>query len=433
MKVGFGDWGAAGIQGLAALLLSLASGCSSESQSPTEVEGRGVELRSSSWDVDMAIVLTDTAGLNVNCSDTKFTLHFEPRSDAALSVISGLETAVYVSNLARNAGPHPTYGLNQLLQLPTHSCPFFEATVRELSLWGNDADADGVADSIDATGTATGQVFLGDNYATVKFTFSMHGVPDTTPPQLEVPESIMALGGVWIGSSEPLTTTSQVTLVGDGHRIPLTGAPSDTAALTNFWSQVILPLGVDWNVEATGSDLALNGFDSAKSLHVPSTADPGLFAQDGFEGELKGQLMGDAKVVSGLGTLPALGGQSSLLVPPGSSALLHLERAAAATNLRFSQQFVSATTLVGGSLGVRAGVAYGTQVVQPDPVAWSSASISTGDAEWPYAAPKQDFTLALEEAGSDVLLTIAPPKCFRTPCLPDSSSSGILIDDIRFE
>jgi len=159
-------------------------------------------------------------------------------------------------------------------------------------------------------------------------------------------------------------------------------------------------------------------------------ADPGLFAQDGFESTPLLTLTGDAKIVTSVGTLPAIQGKKSLFVSPGSSATLHLARPAGASSVRFTAQLLMNAS--GASLGgsyLQAGVIGGSERVGLAQELPTTPSTSTSDSTWMYAGPTQEVTLPLTESGADVAIRFAPPAC-QGFCPP---ARALLIDELGTE
>jgi hypothetical protein len=244
------------------------------------------------------------------------------------------------------------------------------------------------------------------------------------------------LNVVYLAASEPLALTSQLTLEGTS-TVSLDGWNIADGAFGSFSSDVILPFSGSWIVAGSAEDLV--GLAKGPGPTLTSLADPGVFVADGFEGATLAAVMtGDARLVSGVGTLPALSGSHSLLVEPGSSVTLHLARPVGASSVRFISRSLAPQVPNAGppsffegppvELGVIGGVD------RPNQVSSSAGdSVAIGDPTWAYAGPLQDVTVPLRETGSDIVLRILP----RTP---DSCSVGlcppppaVLIDDLRVE
>jgi hypothetical protein len=380
------------------------------------------------------VAITQSSSVaGVTCSKANFTMHLTP-NDAGADVISGRDGDVFVGKLVASAGRDRGvyYALSSATQLSTRGgdCTVSSMTVTELSLHGVDNDDDAIVDVLDGSGKGTAQVIQGDVGLTVPLSFTLKGVPDVTKPTFVVPSSVHPLDGVTVRATEPVTVGSVVTLTSGADTLALMGSDTSKGALGIFSSARILPFGSSWKVNATGSDLAQLAFQLPSVPAIPVLADPGLFAQDGFEGTLAASLTGKAQVVTAIGNLAAINGAHSLLVPPNSSATLHLARASGKQTLRFTAQGLSSVSgFSGGPFPIKAGVVGGSERVGPTQVPPNTTPTATGDSTWAYAGAKQDVTLTLTESGSDVVVRVAPLVC-QGLCPP--SQAGLL-DDLRIE
>jgi hypothetical protein len=270
----------------------------------------------------------------------------------------------------------------------------------------------------------------GDVALTNQLTFALHGVPDTHAPTLIPPTSLHPLDGVRVLASEPVTAASTVTLKGAATDVALDGNTASDGALGSFSSSVVLPFGSSWEIAVTGADLVGLPFKASGLSPIQVLADPGVFAQDGFESAPKVLLVGNAAIVSGIGNVPAISGSKSLFVPPTGTATLHLARLAGKNSVRFTAQSLSSANGVGSGVPpVQAGVYFGRSRVGASAPTTTGASSPTGDATWGYAGPKQDYALTLSENECDVVVLISPPGCFGFCPLPQA----ILLDDLRVE
>lgn len=390
--------------------------------------GDYVPLGKGSWNIDMelSVIAPSTAG--ISCKSASFTMHLEP-DGAGLDVISGRDGSVLTGKLARFSQVTPSYRTNGALAFPSKGdCAVSSIGVTELDLRGWDEDFDGIADSLDGGGKASGMVIQGDLGVTFQLGFGLHGVPDTRAPTLNVPASIHPLDGVVLSANEPLALTSTATLTSAEGKVPLTGYPQDEGALGTFSTPVILPFGSTWSIDAVGSDLEGLAF-AAATAQVKVIADPGLFAQDGFETAPKALLSGAAQLVERIGNLPAIAGTQSLLVPPNSGATLHLARATGVSKLLLTVQSLASSSAAGGTLPVEVGVIGGSEHFRTVIVTSSSVQTMTGDATWAYAGGKQEVTLPISEPGTDVVIRFAPSSCAGF-CPPPQA---MLIDDLRVE
>ena len=395
-----------------------------------------VPLASSSWDVQLALTVTKTQTNYVTpCPQTSFTLHVDPKGDR-LELISGRDGSVLTGELERvtTGTPAPSYRASATLNLPTPGCQYSSVSVTELTLAGRDDDSDGIADRVEGQGQAQGSFIVGDQGFQVELTFTLSGLPDSHAPSLALagPAPVHPLGGVTLRASEPVSLASSVRLsdVADGaQRVALAGATASNGAFGTFSTSLVLPFGSTWNATATGADLAGLPF-STEPAPIQVLADPGLFAQDGFEAAPNALLSAGALVVSHVGTIAALTGDHSLFVPAGSSATLHLAASSAVSKVRFSaQSFSQASGYAAGSPPLELAAVGGTRRLTVPNGTTAAAQTDTGDAMWHYAGPRQDYDLELPEPGTEFVVRIAEPYCMGF-CPPQQA---VLIDDLVLE
>ena len=437
-----GDAGRGGI-GTAGASGGGASGSSADGGAVTDdagaggavVQPRSVALASSSWDVRLALTVTKTqTDYGTPCTNTSFTLHVDPKGER-LELISGRDGSVLTGELQEvtTGTPAPSYRASGALNLPTRDCQYSIVSVKELTLAGWDDDSDGIADHVEGQGRAQGSFILGDIGFVVELAFSLTGLPDSHGPSLALAglSAIHPLDGVMLRASEPVSLASSVSLSDATNAAPhidLVGETASNGALGTFSTSLVLPFGSTWNPTATGADLAGLPFTGALApIHV--LADPGLFAQDGFEAAPQALLAG-AVVVSHVGAISALSGEHSLFVGAGSSATLHLAANTAVTKVRFSAQcFAQASGYAGGSPPFELAAVGGTRRVTVPSPATVGTQTDSGDAMWQYAGPKEDYDLALPEPGTDFVVRIAEPYCVGF-CPPQRA---VLIDDLVLE
>ncbi|HKO50815.1 MAG TPA: hypothetical protein VJV79_24010 [Polyangiaceae bacterium] len=393
-----------------------------------------VPLGEGSWDTTLALSVTKAGpGANINCTAAQFTLHLSP-SGNDLKAISGRDGAVLVGELIRDAQGSPRYSVSKPLPVPTRGdCALSSIEITEITLQAWDESGDALADIIGGSGKARGNLILGDQGFTIELSFTLQGVPDATPPSLLAPSTLHPLDGVLLRTTEPVAVTSSVTLTNTDSGSAshtLTGYTASNGAFGSFSSPLNLPFGSSWKLTATGTDLAKHPFAIGALPPLAVLADPGLFAQDGFEGTPTLSLTGSAKIVTAVGTLPAIKGNQSLFVPSGSSATLHVARPTSANSVRFTAQLLTDIASSGnGVLDVQAGVIGGSLRVQATQGLPAEPSIGTNDSTWMHASPTQEVTLPLTESGADVAIRFAPPVC-RGLCPP---LRALLIDDLRVE
>jgi hypothetical protein len=310
-----------------------------------------------------------------------------------------------------------------------------QITVSGLTLQGKDTNGDGKADTL--AGTASGMAYSGggdvvsDEAIQVAFT----GVPDVTAPNLLPPtDPVSPLLGFIIPASEPLAPSASLALAGSTN-LALTAQPAHgssgsapVAALINWSTNVLLPLSGQWQIQGTGQDLI--GHPLAAFGALATFTDPGLFAQDGFEGPLTAVTeSGAPAIVTGFGSVMAISGAHSLWIAPGDALTFHLRRAAAENSVRFSARTFGSGGTPGFGVDVRAGVVGGQQAAMIANYPTMSSTVDTGDTRWPVASEVESYTLLLADSGTDVLLRISPLPC-NGFCAPPVA---LLVDDLVLE
>jgi hypothetical protein len=395
--------------------------------------GDSVPLGEGSWDTTLVLTVTQAVpNATVTCAAASITLHFSP-SGSNLKAISGRDGSVETGELIRDAQGSPRYAVGEPLPIPTGAdCDLINIQLNELTLQAWDESGDGIAERIGGSGEARGYFIVGDVGHPVELTFTLQGVSDASRPSLLAPSNLHPLDSVFLRTTEPVAITSSVTLTDTGTGStshPLSGNAASNGALSTFSSELILPFGSSWKLSATGGDLANLPFDVAALPPIAVLVDPGLFAQDGFESTPALSLTGVARIVTSIGTLPAINGNKSLFVPQGSSATLHLARPTGASSVRFRAQSLTTTSGVAFGSDVQAGVIGGSERVGLSQALPTTPSTSTGDSMWMYAGPMQEITLPLTESGADVVIRVAPPTC-QGLCPP---ARALWLDDLRVE
>ncbi|HET9958376.1 MAG TPA: hypothetical protein VFQ61_27965, partial [Polyangiaceae bacterium] len=387
-------------------------------------------LDGSSWDVHLAIELTSRPSNPVDCSSADLTAHFAARGER-LSLIAGRDGLVDVGELEEATGPSPDYTLVGPLTFPTRGdCALEWMDVKELVLRALDEDADGTPDAIEGEGKATSAVVRGDVVSTVQLSFVLRGHPDAQSPTLLMPLEHHPLDLVNLPASEPIALSSVVglNLTTGARAVPLQGKPVEEVAFSAFSAPDILDFGSRWRVSPGLQDLAGLRLDSNTPQIISVLADPGEFAQDGFEAAPVAHLTGSAQIVTGVGSVPALSGQRSLFVPEGSTATLHLRRAAREPNLRFTARSFSIYDANPRNVPIDIGVIWGKQRFRAEYLSGNSDFTATGDSKWSSAGPSREYSVAIGETGSDVIVRVAPRVCETGMCPPPQAW---LVDDVR--
>jgi hypothetical protein len=307
----------------------------------------------------------------------------------------------------------------------------------ELVLLDRDQDQD--ADAVEGSGRGFFTHVLGDVEYTHEITVVLRGERDLTPPAFEVIDGAVdhhVLDGLRIQASEPLLPGLAARISDGATSIELAPVPANEDYVRAFVSSVILPFGAELSLEVDPVPQDLAGLSLATALpSVRTMPDPGLFAEDGFEGPLAAVLEG-AEVVTGVGTLPPIAGASSLLIEPGEAVTVRVPVTADDTHLR-----IEARMLVADSLAIQSfacpGFAMRAGFVGLDVVDYISYSVpgdvpgeATGDPRWSWAGPVATTEVVLPANASEVIFHAdQQPLGPGIPC----PLSALLIDDLRVE
>lgn len=386
---------------------------------------QGVKLAPGSWQMTAVVTETQPNPSVMPCASLSFTL-----------------------NVAQDgSGYSATLGQNGFIDAPTADIRnnayllggFYlpcgnQLTLSGLTLQGSDTDGDGVADQLSGFDTAMAYSGGGDLVASEAVQVTFTGTRDTSPPTLVTPVNpVDPLLPFVISASEPLTATASLGLVGTSN-LPLTAQPATATAQgtpitasINWSTNVILPLAGQWQVQGTGQDLVGHALMALGTL--TTLGDPGVFAQDGFEGALIAAIdSGSPTLVKGIGSVTAISGAQSLWLVPGDALTFHLKRASSEKTLRFSARAFGSYGPPSVTADIRAGVVGGQQIAMPS-FAPSTMSIDTGDANWKEASEVLEFTVPLMDAGPDVLFYLSPTQCTGF-CAPPSP---LMVDDLTLE
>ncbi len=406
-------------------------GASGATDGSTGGGGRPVHLGSSSWDVTANYQFaSSTPGLASRVPDDQrdFALTIDGetmtigRNSEVYSAPVRIIDGAYVATDVRFPS---AYSVERLL-------------AKELTLRAIDSDGDGEADQLAASATLEETKTVGgDVYWEVIPSVTLSGLPDDSVPTLWPTLGLEAqtldpLWGIRVYSSEPLAADAQVSLTGTS-TISLSLPASDPTAGTpvaNFGTSQILPFGGTWRLEAHGKDLAGHALEVKPAATFVTPADPGVQAQDGFEGTLRG-VLGPASLVAGRGSIPALSGAQSLWTD--SSITIHLQRTGDESHLHFAaRSFFPGSNLLDRVVFV--GVVGGSHVLTLTPPT-NPQPTETGDEQYPSASNALQFDATLDEPGKDVLIEIT-----NLPCTdPDyvwcarKKAEAWLIDDLELE
>jgi hypothetical protein len=388
---------------------------------------RGIE-QVGSWDVRATVSYgaPNVVPLAERCAEFSFTLNLS--SDRRFLTLAADGNFEQVPAAQQGSDLH--LGVDYATLPVGGACP--SPTVQLSALNIAFADATSARTQGQLSGSAVGRFDYsggGDELTSQPVTLTLSGVPDATKPTLLAWDAVRdPFDVVYVYASEALQTNAAFFL-GKDHSLPLAiddlpklaAAPQATAL---FAYRSLLPLGGSWPITGTGSDLSGNPV-SLPTGRIRTLPDPGVLSQAGFEGD-NGGIPSTAALISGHGDVPAITGSQSLWVAQSSRVILHLQRGAGESTLRFSvQPFVPANaptdlalrfdaTLGGAVVGRQAAYAFLTD---------ASAAIVTNDPDWPNAAPVQDVSIPLTGDGPDVLLEINLSKAL----------FGMQIDDVRIE
>jgi hypothetical protein len=360
---------------------------------------------------------------------------------------SGSVTAVWGASIGSDSGSfeRTDTGLSLrgsvALQVEAMEPFTFDATVsfESVDLVLLDGDEDGEVDAVEGTGSGTFSHVVGDVQQDLPFTVTFSGTPDTTPPEIAIdgnPDSLNVLDRFRIVASEPLHPDTKAVLWYRDSRIVLEPFPGDGTYVRSFATGAILPFGTELRVEFEPAARDMAGLSSENPpMLVQTMAGPGVFAEDGFEGELAA-VSGGAEVVTGVGTLPAIAGTRSLLVEPGDTLTMRVPLIGGETHLRFQVRMLSDGSGYGGcsQLGVRAGfpgLDAASDVREISVLSPDGPDENTGDEVWIAAGPIFDVELALPAGvAGEVIFDVFPEA--RLPG-PPCSTAAMLIDDLRAE
>jgi hypothetical protein len=309
------------------------------------------------------------------------------------------------------------------------------------------------------SGTASGSVAVAITDEIYKgiFTAVLTGTIDRQSPQLisspRDPVAIHPLDSVRLDSSELLPAASQVRLqTAQGSSVTLAALPADGAdGVSGFvLGAQALAFGKTYQtiVQPGFADLAGNQAAPDSLPTFTTLVDPGLFAQDGFEGTVAAYLSGSvgpmdsskAPVPTGLRALliPGLGWQR--LVNDGCEGRFTARMAVSlgATTVKARFRTIRVLGLMASPFfgTLQLGVPNGTLVTyvampstdavassQPDP-----AGPLPGSSTYSYG-PLMEWSFPLPAGSKDEILFDLFPRCGE----PFTPSDGLLLDDLRVE
>lgn len=301
--------------------------------------------------------------------------------------------------------------------------------LQTLTLTALDDDSDGIADRLVGTGDGAIERSCGDCSYSSPVTLKVSGKPDRTAPALNLPETpLNPLDELRVSVSEALK--SGLLELSGNPPVSLFAGKTDALPIW-FTTPTVLPFSGTWNVTGVGRDFAERLLD-LRAASVTTLADPGIFAEDGFETAPNVSLTGAAAVVDASSGLPIPSGSHALLLPPGSSATFHIKRtAASASKSTISAHFVElkseeewwpmidfrAAVIGGGRRG------WDGHAISDDP-------LPTTHPIWIDASPAYVAQIVLNEAGNDIGVLIAAKTM---PPGPGAPPGALLIDALTLE
>lgn len=384
-------------------------------------------LIASAWDIKLSAIWVDPDDNRALPPGFNFTLALmDDASSGFTGIVSSPGDATRLT-LTRQSGATATISAadSKVRVALSSAAPFTAVQINTLTLTALDDDHDGVADRLIGGGDGEIEVSCGDCSYGVAVTLALSGTPDRTRPRLKLPsEAQNPIDPLALVVSEALQS-GMLSLSGRSN-VALT---SKNDVLLRFSSDEVLPFAGAWKVVGAAQDFAGNALD-LKTASLTTIEDPGIFAQDGFESKPNALLTGGAVLVDASSGLPIPNGQQALLLPPGSSATFHLERATASAVL--SASFVDLAQADGGGpwSSFVAAVIGGTERVGT-PLQYVATSGPTMHATWKLATAPRTAQTVLKEAGSDVIVRISAETCAGDGLCPPLGA--LLVDDLKLE
>jgi hypothetical protein len=388
-------------------------------------------LTQGAWDVTAALT-AKVPGTTLPLEKLSFTLDVQGDLQE-LSALMGAAGRAVALPLQRTSGSSANATSTDGVSLMLVGAPssVLGLDFHSLTLIASDQNGDGIADRIDGTADAQLDISCGDCSYGEAVALILTGQPDATPPRLSVPTvPVNPLDGLDFAVSEPLESV-KLALAGTSNiaiDTPAIAADGRRTWLVDFPLQQVLPFSGHWQVTGSGQDFASHPLNLGGSV-VTTLDDPGVLAQDGFEGTLNAALAGDAAVVGVASGLPIPNGKQALLLPPNSSTTLHLVRLPTQHQLTATVVVLTNDAYNGSLYGAfEAGVVGATERAT---LQWPYSEMDrpTSSAAWPHAGPAVTASASLGDGGTDVVIRLAPSSCMG-PCGP---GAALLIDDVHIQ
>jgi hypothetical protein len=392
----------------------------------------------SSFDLTATLTFSDGTDPYGLPGSERLVLRLDDAPDGTVAAVWGANVGSYLGTFTRTEEGLSSQSLLALRVEPQESGSFDPSIwLRTVDLVLIDRDDDGEVDAVEGTGTGEFHQLLGDVEQTQPFTVELRGDLDATPPVLAIDGDTAAfnvLDQLRIVTSEPLDPATTAVLSYGDTRVVLEQGPGASPYARSFGANTLLPFGTDLRVEFDPAPRDLAGLTSE---NVPTTvrtmAAPGLFSEDGFEGELVAVTRG-AEVVAGVGTLPAITGARSLLIETGDTLTMRIPLAGGETHLRFQARILTDGAGFHGCTGIEVragfpGLPDGSNIAGLYVLLPGDFDENTGDEAWPMAGPIISVEHALPAgATGEVIFDVFVPD-LAGPCL----NAAMLIDDLRAE
>lgn len=305
-----------------------------------------------------------------------------------------------------------------------------------------DADRDGEPEAVRGIGDCEYTYYLLSSGQRLSCTFTLEGTPDVTPPEFTIegdPARLHVLERLRVLASEPLDPATKILLWHGTSLIPVVSIPAGEPYVWEFRSGEILPFGAELRIQFDPPPRDLAGLEAAS---VPTTVqtlpDPGMFAEDGFEGGVVGILEG-AEIVTGVGSLPAIAGARSLLVEsPRDRALFRIPVTGGETIVRFRARVLVANpeyafcSSIGTRVGVQRPAPYPPYILFRPLRAVEQLEVVLDHPSWVASGPEleREFPVNVDGAGEVIVeFTADPWSSFGPQCPP----MAVLVDELRLE
>jgi hypothetical protein len=304
------------------------------------------------------------------------------------------------------------------------------------------------------TATASGTYYQeqGDAIYSKGFTATMTGVVDRTGPQFAIAPTgdmhPLSFAGVMVNEVLPTGTTAA--LEATGTLLALTGLPADSALGVSGFSlpgdsrafpSKALAFSTTYNLRVLPQPVDLAGNLATGLPSFSTLADPGLFAQDGFEGPVNAYMVGSVATTDSA-SLPIPAGSKALAIPPFAYSNTCSARFTArmavgvgATAVKFS--ILSYHSLTGYPVTIPPSYMFTVAVPNGDLLSTWDINLKTSPLPNPWTGDLpgstsnaygdlQEAELALPSGASGEIL-------FDVERLCTNSASGLIIDNLRVE